>query len=49
MAEKGQPEANCTLENTNKTANEVGERREEKKGNSNTGDAHVNFNLGRKS
>ena len=40
MAEKGQTEANCNLENTNKIANEVGERREEEKGNND--DANVN-------
>ena len=43
MAEKGQTEANCNLENTNEIADEVGERREEEKANSNFGDAYVNF------
>ena len=42
MDEKGQTEANCNLQNTNKIANEDGERREEEKGKSNIGD--VNFN-----
>ena len=41
MAEKGQTEANCNLGNTNEIDNEVGERKEEEKGNSNIGDAYV--------
>ena len=43
MAEKGQTKANCNLENTNKIANDVGERREEEKGNSHIGDTNVSF------
>ena len=39
MAEKGQTEANCNLENTNKIANNIGERREEEKGNSHISEA----------
>ena len=39
MAEKGQTEANCNLKNTNRIANEVGESREEEKGNSHIGHA----------
>ena len=43
MAEKGQKEANCDLGNTNGINNEVGEKREEEKGNSNIGDAYINI------
>ena len=43
MAEKGQTEKNCNLGNTNVTDNEVGEKREEEKGNSNIGDAYVDL------
>ena len=43
MAEKKQTEANCNLENTNKIANEVGQRREKEKGNSHIGDTDVIF------
>ena len=32
MAEKGQTEENCNLRNTNKIDNEVGEKKERKKG-----------------
>ena len=39
MAEKGQTEANCNLENTNRIANEVGKRREEAKGKNHISDA----------
>ena len=39
MAEKRHTEANCNIENTNRIANEVGERREEEKGNSHISDA----------
>ena len=43
MAEKGQTEANCNLGNTNEINNEVGEKREEEKVNSNIGDAYINL------
>ena len=43
MAEKGQTEENCNLRNTNKIDNEVGEKREEERGNSNISDAYVNL------
>ena len=43
MAEKGKTEENCNLGNTNKIDNEIGEKREEEKGNSNIGDAYVNL------
>ena len=43
MAEKGQSEANCNLENTKKIANEVGGRREEEKENSHIGDNNGKF------
>ena len=39
MAEKGQIEENCNLENTNKITDELEERREQENGNSNNGDA----------
>ena len=39
MTEKGQTGANCNLENTNRIANEVGEGRDEEKGNSHIGHA----------
>ena len=43
MAEKlGQTEENCNLGNTKEIDNEVGEKREEEKGNSNISDAYVN-------
>ena len=40
MAAKGQTEASCNLRNTNKIADEVGERTEKEKGNSTIGDAY---------
>ena len=43
MAAKGQTKATCNLANTNKIADEVGERTEEEKGNSTIGDAYINF------
>ena len=43
MAAKGQTEATCNLGNTNKIADEVGERTEEEKRNSTIGNAYVNF------
>ena len=41
MAEKGQTEENCNLGNAKEIDNEVGEKREEEKGNSNIVDVHV--------
>ena len=43
MAAKGQTGATCNLGNTNKIADEVGERTEEEKGDSTIGDAYINF------
>ena len=43
MAAKGQTEATCNPGNTNKIADEVGERTEDEKGNSTIGNAYVNF------
>ena len=43
MAAKGQTEATCNLGNTNKIADEVGERTGEEKRNSTIGNAYVNF------
>ena len=43
MAEKRQKETNCNLGNTNEINNEVEEKREEEKGNSNIGDAYINL------
>ena len=43
MAKKEKTEATCNLGNTYKIADEVGETTEEKKGNSNIGEAYVNF------
>ena len=43
MAEKGQTEENCNLENNNDIPNKVGERSEKENRNSYIGDANVNF------
>ena len=43
MAAKGQTEATCNVQNTNKITDEVGERTEEEKRNSTIGDAYVTF------
>ena len=43
MAEKGQTEENCNLENNNDIPNKVGERSEKGNRNSYIGDANVNF------